>query len=194
MSVVQLVTIKRFTYRGVTEDWSNRYHLSGTQPADAAAWAAVAVQMKDLEKAILPSTVQIVHWYAYNSGAVTASASGDLLSSIAGTFSTTGGVVLSGDTANWVRWATGDMNSKGKPIYLRKYFHPGIGTTSDPDTTLASWRTAAATFGAALTNGTSLNGALKICRPSGTIGSTVLACTTTTTRTLKRRGKREDPS
>jgi hypothetical protein len=187
---VRLVTIKRFTYRGTTEEWSNIYHFTGTQPANSAAWTTIAAAMKNLEASVLPSNQTLTEWYAYNDGSETADFHGTHTSSNVGTLATTGGVILPGDAAVWVRWSTGETNSRGKPIYLRKYFHGAIGTTGNIDTVLAAQKTALEAFGGYLIDGTSLAGGLKVSRPNGTIGSSPLGSTYVTTRTLKRRGKR----
>jgi hypothetical protein len=190
MAVIQLVTLKTFSYRGQTEEWSNRYHFSGTQPANSAAWIALAAAMKNLEASVLPSAVTLTGWYGYNDGSDTANFSGLHTSSNTGALSTTGGFLAPGDSAMWVRWTTGEMNSKGKPVYLRKYFHPAVATTGAPDTVLAAAKTALTNFGGYLIDGTSLGGGLKVCRPSGTVGTSAVGSTYVTTRTLKRRGRR----
>jgi hypothetical protein len=189
VSVFKLVTQKSFTYRGAAEEYANIYHFSGTQPADQASWQSFADAVKDLERPILPATVTFTTWLGYNDGSETADFTGAHTGTLTGTFSMTGLIQCPGDDALWVRWATGDRSSQGKPIFLRKYFHPAVTSSTGGDTTAATWRTAAATYGAALTAG-GLAGTAKICRPNGHLGSTVLACTNVTTRTLKRRGRR----
>lgn len=189
MSVCKLVTQKSFTYRGAAEEYANIYHLSGTQPADQAAWQSLADAVKDLERPILPGTVTFTTWLGYNDGSDTADYTGAHTGTLTGSWTVGTSIPAPGDCAVWVRWSTGDRSSQGKPIFLRKYFHPAYIAAAGGDTAPATWRTAAATYGAAMTAG-GLAGTLKICRPNGHLGVTALACTNVTTRTLKRRGRR----
>jgi hypothetical protein len=196
MAVMQAITVKHFTYRGNTEEYSNVYHLSGTQPADSAAWDAVLNSLRNAEVPLLPNTVTWTDGYGYNPGhweskPQTVDRHLVWTTSNVGTLTITGGTPCPGDDAVWVRWDTGDRNTRGKPIYLRKYFHPAIGTTATSlDNVLAAQSAALTTYGAKFTDGTSIGGGLKICRPNGHLGGAVVAGQFTTTRTLKRRGKR----
>ena len=183
------MTQKSFAYRGVQEEYANIYHLSGTQPADQAAWQSLADAVKDLERPILSPVVTFTSWLGYNDGSDTADYTGLHTGTLTGSYSMTSQIQCPGDDAMWVRWATGDRSSSGKPIFLRKYFHPAVTLAAGGDSISSTWRTAAATYGAAMTAG-GLAGTLKICRPNGHLGTTVLAASFVTTRTLKRRGRR----
>lgn len=185
----KLVTQKSFTYRAVPEEYANVYHFSGTQPADQASWQSFADAVKDLERPILPASVTFTTWLGYNDGSEVADYTGSHSGTLTGSLTTTGAILCPGDCALWVRWATPDRSSQGKPIFLRKYFHPALTSSSGGDTAWATWRTAAATYGAAMIAG-GLSGTAKLCRPNGTIGTSALACSSVTTRTLKRRGRR----
>jgi hypothetical protein len=96
-----------------------------------------------------------------------------------------------GDSAVWERWKTSRMNSRGKPIYLRKYYHDAtIQTTASPDTVTTSQKTALEAFGTKLVDG-SFAGARTI--RSRSHAETIIshACSQfVTTRTLHRRGRR----
>lgn len=189
MSVFKLVVQKSFTYRSIAEEYANIYHFSGTQPADQASWQSFADAVKDLERPIFTSGVTWTSWLGYNDGSTTADYTGLHTGTLTGSGSFASTIMAPGDCASWVRWATGDRSEQGKPIFLRKYFHPAYLTASGGDTLHASWRTAAATYGAAMTAG-GLAGTAKICRTNGHLGTTVLAASNATTRTLKRRGRR----
>lgn len=195
-----LVIIKRFTYRGnANEEYSNRYLLSGTTPANSAAWRTLFDAVVAEEKKLYKSNVTVVAGYGYDSPSPTAHAvwSVDLTvspnSPVAGTY-TGGGYQTPGDGAAWVRWGLDKLNSKGKRVYLRKYFHPAyIDTTQNSgnggDAIMAAWVTAATAFGAFM-DGTagSLGRVITDAAGTATVGHAVSAYITT--RTLKRRGKR----
>lgn len=198
MAIVQAVINKRFAYRGSQETYSCVYHLSGTQPADTSAWNAVLDALKNAELGVTNAACTWTDGYGYNAGhwedkPQQTDAHQIWSTSNTGTLATTGGVICPGDDAVWVRWATGDLNSKGKPIYLRKYFHPAWAGSTGGDVVLPAQVTALGVYAAKLTDGTSIPGGLKVCRPNGDLGSTALASAYITTRTLKRRGRRPNP-
>ena len=196
---VGLTVVKRFNYRGdANEEFSNTYHLTGSVPADAAAWRTLFDALVTQEKTVYSSAVHVIRGYGYDSDADDAHAvwSVDLTVSpntpVAGTLSVAGGLgPAPGDAAVWVRWKTSRLNSKGKAIYLRKYFHDAqqIGTPT-PDTVLASQVTALNAFGTKLFDGSFTEARTITAR--GHV-DTILARGSSsyiTTRTLKRRGKR----
>ncbi len=196
MAVIQAIIVKNFLYRGQTEEFATVYHLDGTEPADGSAWDTLLNTIMGCEKLVSSPAITFTDGYGYNAGSwetkpTTADRHHQWTTSNVGTFSMTGREPLSGDTAYWVRWATGDTNTKGKPIYLRKYFHPGLfDTGNSQDLVPTALRTALVTYADKFTDGTTLGGSLTICRPNGHHGSTAVAATYNTTRTLKRRGKR----
>lgn len=197
-SVVGLTVIKKFSYRGnANEEWSNDYHLDGAIPADAAAWRTLFDALVVQEKPCYLSNVSVVAGYGYDSDDPNAHAvwSVDLTTSpntpVAGTGTFTAGTASPGDAAVWVRWKTSRTNTKGKPIYLRKYFHGAVNQGSgNQDLVIAGQVTALNALGAKLSDGTFLDGR-KI--RSRSHAETIInhgASTYVTTRTLKRRGKR----
>ena len=104
-----------------------------------------------------------------------------------------GVLVDSGDTAQWIRWSTDQLTERGKPIYLRSYFHPGYpSSTVGPDQVAASWQTAAQAFGDAWITGYDDGDSVLHHRagPHGVVGLVATPSEFVTTRTLKRRGKR----
>lgn len=186
-----IVITKSMLYRGVAEQWSNKYHFSGPTPANDAAWKALGQAIWAQEAGFLNATVSIVGITGYEAGV--AAAKSTVLHADSNFFPTTGqaavGTQAPGDAAMWVRWATPARNSKGKPIYLRKYFH-GFNVTP-PDTIQATTKANAVTYAGKMTDGTLPNG-VKLCGPQGAVAGTAKVPSFTTTRTLKRRGK--DPS
>lgn len=191
-----LTIIKRFSYKGNSnEEWSNHYWLTGATPADSAAWRTLFDALVAEEKKLFQSSTTIVAGYGYDSTAANAHAvwTVDMTVSpnavVPGTY-VGGGIACGGDTAVWVRWGLDRLNSKGKRIFLRKYFHPAIvDVTAQHDGIVPALLTALTSFGAKMDDG-SLAGGRKITDKLGTntVGHAVAPYATT--RTLKRRGKR----
>jgi len=197
-TLVGMTVIKKMSYRGnANEEWSNDYHFTGAVPADATAWRALFDALVAQEKTVYPSDVTVVAGYGYDSDDVNAHAvwSVDLTVSpntpVAGTLNRSTGYPSPGDAAVWVRWKTSRLNTKGKPIYLRKYFHfavnQGVGAADLP---IAVQTTALNAFGTKMRDGTFLDA--RTIR-SRTHDETIINSGSSpyiTPRTLKRRGKR----
>jgi hypothetical protein len=139
----------------------------------------------------------VIRGYGYDSDADDAIAvwSVDLTvapnSPVAGTCSTSAAQILPGDDAVWARWKTSRLNSNGKPIYLRKYFHPALadqGGTADNVTT--AQKAALVAFGTKLRDGSFAEARTITARGHTDVVTVSGASTYVTTRTLKRRGKR----
>jgi hypothetical protein len=179
---------KQFTYRGVKEVYSNTYHFSGTTPSGDADWLALALAIWAAEAPMLPNDQQFTGYLGYAAGNEHAVSIKDYVAD--GTSMPSGtntvGSSVPGDAAVWVRWRTSERTSKGKPIYLRKYFHHVAGSGDDP---APQFKSAAATYAGKMTDG-SLPGGAKVCGPQGAVAGTAKVSPFFTTRTLKRRGKR----
>lgn len=193
---IGLTTIKRFPYRGdTTEEFSNHYHLTGSDPSDSAAWRTLFDAFIAQEKTFLTSAADIIGGYGYVSDSPTAHSvwSVDLRiapnSPVTGTLSPTSGAHrVPGDCAIWLRWGLDRLNSKGKRVYLRKYYHDVAVASGGIDAVDANQLSALLAFGATLQTGGILGHTIR-----DTAGAAVLghaASTYVTTRTLKRRGKR----
>lgn len=203
-----ITIVKRFNYRGdATEEYSNTYWLTGgSPPADAAAWRTLFNAIVAVEKAIYPGQVEVIRGYGYDNddghkpgdtGAVAPSVwQVDLRIApdtvVGGTLTvTTPDARAPGDSAVWVRWKTSRVTSPGgKPIYIRKYFHPAVFTSTAPDTVQATQKANLIALGALMDGGT-LPGSRKITTAGQ--ADTIInhgASNYITTRTLKRRGKR----
>lgn len=194
-AVVGLTVIKRFPYRAdTTEEWSNQYHFTGAIPADDAAWTALFNALVVIEKPCYSSLAGVVQGYGYATDNEDDPSvwTHDIHSSpVAGTLATSGGQSLPGDAAVWARWKTSRLNTKGKAIYLRKYFHMATATTATTgDVILPAQKTALLALGAKLQDGTFIDGrTIRSMHHDETILSHS-ASDWVTTRTLKRRGKR----
>lgn len=194
-----ITIVKDFTYRGVAgEEWSNTYMLSGTTPADSAAWRALFDAIVLQEKTLYIPAVRVTRGYGYDKVPVKgdhAIWSVDLRPSsttVPGTLAVSSNMLMSGDQATWVRWSLNRFNSYGKRVYLRKYFHGGTLNTTVADLPATNYATALGAFGTFMMGGTLL-GSRKTCDALGNEPIASVASPYVTTRTLKRRSKR-DPS
>jgi hypothetical protein len=187
-----ITIVKSFTYRNAQEEFSNTYHFAGTTPANAADWKTLADGIIAAEKLTVTVDVKFHRAYGYVAGnnnsvaQIDYDALGGTL--IAGTF-TGSGANAQGDSAAWIRWLTPNLSTRGKKIYLRKYMHGMLTSSGGGDTLLASQRTALATYGAKLIDGT-LPSSFVMTGPQGASASAPVVSVFLTTRTLKRRGKR----
>jgi hypothetical protein len=192
-----LTIIKRMQYRGdAMEEWSNSYALTGTTPADSGAWRTLFDTIVAQEKTLYRNTSNVVAGYGYDG--IPASGdhaiwSVDLTVSpntpVPGTLAGMSGNVMAGDQATWIRWGLDRFNSKGKRVYLRKYYHQGYTDATTGDGLPSAYVTALNAYGAKLWDGTSFGGR-RICDKDGNTPIGHAVSSYVTTRTLKRRGKR----
>jgi len=195
-----ITLVKKFTYRGdANEEWSNTYWFDGTAPTTQSEADSMARALAAKEVTVFLGTSQIVRAYVYDDDSPTAVAAFtvDLTtgsgSPYTGTMTTGTGTYPAGDQAAWVRWKTSRSTSKGKAIYLRKYFH-AVPTDEDSPSTAdnvsPSWATAAGTFATDLQSGSFWGfGAITGRGHADTITGHAVS-TFITTRTLHRRGRR----
>ena len=197
MSAPGVISVKRFTYRGAMEEWTNGYHFVGDAPANPTEWDSLFNALWDMEKLIFSPTTFITRAYGYEdfSPGHTSVYSLDLVptsSEIAGTF-TALDQRSAGDQASTCRWKTARFTSKGKPIYLRKYYHD-IQTTAasgEGDNLESAYKTALTTLATDLNT---ISGDWPgIAGPDGVAPGASEVMPFATTRTLKRRGKRPNP-
>lgn len=191
-----LTLVKSFTYRGAPEEWSNTYFFTDALPASPSSWKHLADLVIADEVPLYDVNQKVVKAIGHQAGQSVAVWSYDYagaLESVPGTYAETGAFPESGDTAAWIRWSTDQLTSKGKPIFLRSYFHPAyVESTGAPDLIASSWVTAAQEYAddwiAGFVDGDAV--LHKRCGPHGAVGLVGLPSEYATTRTLERRGKR----
>jgi hypothetical protein len=193
-----ITIVKSFEYRGSPEQWSNTYFMTGALPSGPSSWKTLADAIIAEEVALYDPATTVVKAIGHQAGQSVAVWSYDYAAhsaTVPGTYSLGGGTPQAGDSAAWLRWSTTQLTSKGKPIFLRSYFHPAYvvdATAAGRDEIAATWITAAQEYGADWIAGfADGDGTLHVrCGPKGAVGQAALASTYATTRTLERRGKR----
>jgi hypothetical protein len=194
-----LTIIKTMQYRGSDEEWSNTYFMTGDLPTSPASWKTLADAVIAEEVSLYKSDIEVTRAIGHKAGESVAVWSYDYAEhseSVPGTYTDASGVPESGDTAAWIRWSTDQLTSKGKPIYLRSYYHPAYrqaGTAYDDIAT--AWAANAQEYGddwiAGFTDG---DGTVHHrAGPHGVVGLVALPSPYATTRTLERRGRRPTP-
>lgn len=197
-TVTGITLIKKFPYRGnPDEEWSNTYHFVDAPPSDDAGWATLVTELAEIEQPILNPYTTIVRAYGYDSDDDHAHAvytkdwevDGGALT---GTYAYSSGSeeMIAGDQATLVSWRLDAKNSRGKWIYLRKYLHGGYEVIGGPDSVSSAYVAALQTYADALDDGTTgLHGGLRARERDDDVTTNIVS-PYTTTRTLRRRGKR----
>lgn len=192
-----LTIVKQFTYRGAPEEFSNTYFMTGDLPASPSSWKTLADAVIADEAPLYLATTKLIRAIGHQAGQSVAVWDYDYLAAseeVDGTYTGTSATPQSGDTAAWIRWSTDQRTSKGKPIYLRSYYHPAYSENAGggQDTIAASWITNAQEYGddwiAGFTDGDGV--VHHRAGPHGVVGLVAEPSAFPTTRTLERRGKR----
>jgi hypothetical protein len=191
------VIVKAFEYRGNSaEEWSNKYWFTAPVPVSSAGWKSFADAVIAEEKICYSPHSSVVRAYAYDDNTPDAHSIwsydyGLAGEAVAGTLVGTEGNYMAGDQAGLCQWKTERRNSKGKAIWLRKFFHSGFISPADSDAIDLPTQTAYQTFADRMA-GPSVGVWQKI-RSQAQEEVLVLQGGSgwVTTRTLKKRGKKK---
>jgi hypothetical protein len=200
MARFRITLVKATPFRSeVEEEWGNSYWLSGTEPTSATEWSTLAQAIWAIEGAFVNTstvTTHLVHGYGYSAGSDVNVWSGDFTAG-----GTTAGIVPAGN--GWttpttekmplavcalIRMQCGISTHTGKPRYIMKYIHDiplGLGGGDHVPVVAAG----GLTLLASLHDG-SLPGSAQVCAPDGTLATSAIMKTYSTTHQIKRRGKR----
>lgn len=155
MAAPGVVLYKEFTYRGSPEEWGNTYHFLGDPPSDPAGWrdlvddlvaleTPIIVSLNNITRAICYENTDDASVYSYDLSAFAGVVPGGFDSAALGRHNQEGG------TSYMMRWNTGRRSSRGKDIFLRKYWHPAPSATATPDVLAPEMVTRLDTFGPAV--------------------------------------------
>lgn len=196
-SAVGIVLVKQFAYRDEpNEEWSSKYWLTGNIPSGDASWKTLADLLIAQEATCYHAGVSVTFAYSYDDNTEGAHSvwSYDYLAAgeaVPGTLASAGGTKMAGDQAGVLEWKTDRKNTRGKWIYLRKYFHGGHTDAVQPDRLEPATLTAYEAFGQKLRFATPELENRNIRSQKQEEGITDhYGIPWVTTRTLKRRGKR----
>jgi hypothetical protein len=196
MAAAMVTLVKTMTYRGdPLEEWSNSYHLDAA-PASRADWVTLVIALATLEKTCYHSGNTITKALVYDDSDNPATYSLDAVTDafhFAGTASVSSAWWMAGDQAATVGIDTGLNGLSGKPIWLRKYYHGGVLVTSTPDSLASGYITALSTFAGGLVSTAIVTGIHFADKAGRRPDGPVRVDPYSTTRTLKRRGKRPTP-
>lgn len=133
-----IVVINEFTWRDSPEEWSQKYHFQGAGPGTPADWRALVDDFLDTYKSVIFTFVNVVRVQCYlntDDDAVYTYNLADFGGVVAGTATADVGAEGWGDgeSGYLLRWNTGRSSSRGKPVYLFKYFHPALISSTDRD-------------------------------------------------------------
>lgn len=120
-----LKVIKSFGYRGVTQQWSNRYYFSGAAPAN---WDDLIDAVVLIEKSQNTGMITFVSAHGYAPGSDVAVANKTLAGT--GTLSFGDGTRTPGDCAAILRHATTKLSIKNHVVYVFSYLHGAQYQTS----------------------------------------------------------------
>jgi hypothetical protein len=193
-----LTVEKSFPYRGAREHWSNAYHLDQI-PASSAIWDGLVSAISNLEPPMFPASVQFERVTGHLPGTPPVLVY-EYDFPPAGEGGPTGSFTpiateheCPGDDAVWVRYGTTQKTVRGKPIFLRNYYH-AVFYDATPDTFSARQKVAFDALGAAWVTGINVQGTtFRRAGPRGAVAQNHATDQFITTRTLKRRGRRKKP-
>jgi len=196
-TITKLTLTKRFTYRDVSdEEFSNTYEFVGAPPGDFATWHALAMQVWGNEAGCFTTDVQFVHAVGHNNNdpqAQNVYLEDFTSQNIKGQYVNTAGIRGAGDQAACVEFKTDINSTKGKPVYVRKFFHEPYIDPADTDRLHAPYVTALNSYGTAIID---VHGGLGCHSPNQPqrIALQHLVIPWVTTRTLRKRGKKKRPA
>lgn len=189
-----IVIVKDLLWKGVREEFSNRWHLEGDSlPTTQAEFDSFAQAWVTAEKPTVPSEVRFKRalWYLDDdSDSAFAHAPEDFNGGNypTGTLAVTGSIDVPAECVIVLRHKT-TKRAAGRPVYLFHYLHGARGDSAEADNAFAAQRTAIATFGGKLYDGT-LSGTAKLCAPDGADVTAHRAAQYVTTRQLSKGRKR----
>lgn len=126
MAMIGVSIVKSTSFRGVSQEFSNTYYYSFTGTANETVASELIDLVVALEKPMHSPQINFVRGWAWSAGG--SPSTNNMLSQKnltgAGTGPTSGGTDK--ERAFLVRFRAGN-DSRGRPVYLRKYWHLDVG-------------------------------------------------------------------
>lgn len=126
MARVGVSIVKSTSFRGVAQEFGNTYYYETPLPVVSAVATQLIDHLVTLEKALHSSAVTFVRGKCWSAGGTPASNEMIAQKSLSGTGSNGGGgaatLNMDKERAFLVRFRAGN-DSKGRPVYLRKWWH-----------------------------------------------------------------------
>lgn len=113
--------VKSVSFRGVNQEFSNRYHYEGASMTSSQA-AQLAANVAAAEKVFHATDVNFVRYHVWLDTGSPGTSSMLSQGPLSGTGATTPNTSMDRERAVLVRWPAG-TDSRGRPVYLRKWYH-----------------------------------------------------------------------
>lgn len=133
MALVGVSITKRATFRDSTQEWNNVYHYSYTGLNPGATLAeAIIDNIVPIERLVHSLDTSFVHARCWSAGGSIEDNQMIFQKALAVAGTLTNATYLDRERAILIQWPAG-LDSRGKPVYLRKWYHTGAvaiaGTT-----------------------------------------------------------------
>lgn len=185
MAVFAVSITKGVSFRGVQQEFSNVYHLSGALP-DAAQAALVASNIKGKEVNYHSLDVTFLRYKVWSAGGSAGQNQMIAQGNLSGVGGQAGNTALDRERAVLIRFSNG-LDVRGRPKYLRKWFHScgscqgvtlnATGVFQNTAQIPSADRTTIANAATADFIGFTVNSILyTLCAPDGTVGTAPVEC------------------
>jgi hypothetical protein len=123
MAMIGVSITKSTPFRDSVQEFSNVYHYqwAGLNPGEGLAEQFID-KLVTLEKPLHAATVAFVRGRVWSAGGTKAENNMIFQKPLTGTGSNSSGAPLDKERAWLIRWRAG-VDTRGKPVYLRKWFH-----------------------------------------------------------------------
>jgi hypothetical protein len=139
MALVGVSITKRAVFRDSTQEWANVYHYTWTGGDPDTSFAeAIIDNLTPIERNMHSIDTSLVHARVWTAGGSVGANQMVFQKPLALSGVLTNATYLDRERAVLIQWPAG-TDSRGKPVYLRKWYHTGavaIGGTTTPDTVL----------------------------------------------------------
>lgn len=119
--IVGISITKSVSFRQIQQEFANVYHYSLTA-ASTGPWSDIVAEMVASEKTWHSTDVTFLRAAVWSAGGTQAQNQMLYQTSLTGTGARSLATAMDRERAYLIRWPAG-LDSRGKPVYLRKYYH-----------------------------------------------------------------------